>query len=424
MADISKITTPDGTTYDIKDATARNQSGVTGVKGSSETTYRTGNVDLSASDLGLFNQTAASGGTTTSLVTTGEKYTWNNKTSNTGTVTSVATGAGLTGGTITGTGTIKADLKSETKSTLEAASMGSTPSRQYAVGLDKNGDLSVNVPWTDNSTTYSIFEEGIDGLVPGPEPGQEDYVLYGDGTWDEPPDTHHTGYLRAGASGGTSNAATTSGNTYLNYVENGSNRSGVKLVPGNNMTITSDASGNVTFASSGGGTSYSAGTGLSLSGTTINHSNSVTAGTAGTSSATSGTGTLAVPYVTYDAQGHVTGSGTHTHTITNNVTGTGTSGYLTQWSGTNTVSSSGIKIVTGRTSQFTCAKENTTTAPASHSGFSSTPKVIGTFYNVSNTTNQLVLMITAQSATSTTFTIRNNGTAQRTGYVDWIAIGT
>ena len=64
-------------------------------------------------------------------------------------------------------------------------------------------------------------------------------------------------------------------------------------------------------------TTYSAGTGLSLSGTTFNHSNSVTAGTAGTSSNTSSTnGTLAVPYVTYDAQGHVTGSGTHTHTLT------------------------------------------------------------------------------------------------------------
>lgn len=57
-----------------------------------------------------------------------------------------------------------------------------------------------------------------------------------------------------------------------------------------------------------------AGSGLSKSGTTLNHTNSVTAGTAGTSSATSGS-TLAVPYVTYDAQGHITGSGTHTHTI-------------------------------------------------------------------------------------------------------------
>lgn len=64
-------------------------------------------------------------------------------------------------------------------------------------------------------------------------------------------------------------------------------------------------------------TTYSAGSGLALSGTTFNHSNSVTAGTAGQSSASSGRNTLAVPYVTYDAQGHVTAAGTHTHTINN-----------------------------------------------------------------------------------------------------------
>ena len=62
-------------------------------------------------------------------------------------------------------------------------------------------------------------------------------------------------------------------------------------------------------------TKYTAGTGLSLSGTTLNHASSITAGTAGTKSATSGA-TLAVPYVTYNASGHVTAAGTHTHTIT------------------------------------------------------------------------------------------------------------
>ena len=160
------------------------------------------------------NRAAASGGTQTSLCTTGEKYTWNNKLDDNptfteastraniasgeslatilgkikkffsdlktvafsgsyndltdqptipqGTVTSVATGAGLTGGTITGSGTIKADLKSETKSSLEAASMGSTSSRQYAVGLDKNGDLSVNVPWTDTKVTQTATSTSAD----------------------------------------------------------------------------------------------------------------------------------------------------------------------------------------------------------------------------------------------------------------------
>ena len=71
-------------------------------------------------------------------------------------------------------------------------------------------------------------------------------------------------------------------------------------------------------------TSVTAGTGLKI-GTatsggsitttgTINHINSVTAGTVGTSSVTSGK-TLAVPYITYDAQGHITATGTHTHTV-------------------------------------------------------------------------------------------------------------
>lgn len=73
-------------------------------------------------------------------------------------------------------------------------------------------------------------------------------------------------------------------------------------------------------------TTYTAGTGLTLSGTTINHSNAVTAGTIGSTSATSGA-TLAVPYATYDAQGHITAKGTHTHTVngidlTSAVTGT------------------------------------------------------------------------------------------------------
>lgn len=101
----------------------------------------------------LESKSAASGGTALSLVTTGEKATWNAKTTNTGTVRSVTAGAGLTGGISDGgsSGTVKANLKSETQSSLTAASMGSTSGRQYAVGLDANGNLSVNVPWTDGS---------------------------------------------------------------------------------------------------------------------------------------------------------------------------------------------------------------------------------------------------------------------------------
>ena len=74
------------------------------------------------------------------------------------------------------------------------------------------------------------------------------------------------------------------------------------------------------------------GTGLTFSqdatnGIILNHSNSVTAGTAGTSSATSGA-TLAVPYVTYDSEGHITTTGTHTHTINSLDTSAISSGTL------------------------------------------------------------------------------------------------
>ena len=62
---------------------------------------------ISATDTTYSSKTAASGGTDVSLVTTGEKYTWNNKTSNTGTVTSVAVKMNnTTKGTVTTSGTI------------------------------------------------------------------------------------------------------------------------------------------------------------------------------------------------------------------------------------------------------------------------------------------------------------------------------
>ena len=64
MADISKIKTADGTTYNIKDSTARANSGVTGVKGNAESSYRTGNVNLTAENVGAFEKRAYDSGTT------------------------------------------------------------------------------------------------------------------------------------------------------------------------------------------------------------------------------------------------------------------------------------------------------------------------------------------------------------------------
>ena len=60
-------------------------------------------------------------------------------------VTKVSTGAGLTGGNVTTTGTIKANLVSETKSTKTAtASFNTASPYANAVSLDKNGKLMVD----------------------------------------------------------------------------------------------------------------------------------------------------------------------------------------------------------------------------------------------------------------------------------------
>lgn len=54
MAEISKITLPNGITYDIKDTVARTNGKVSGVKGQSESSYRTGNVNLTADNIGAY----------------------------------------------------------------------------------------------------------------------------------------------------------------------------------------------------------------------------------------------------------------------------------------------------------------------------------------------------------------------------------
>ena len=78
-------------------------------------------------------------------------------------VTSVATGVGLTGGTITATGTVKAKLASETLLTNDAATPTEDANRIYAVRADKSGNLAVIVPWS-NSTSFTITANATDGL--------------------------------------------------------------------------------------------------------------------------------------------------------------------------------------------------------------------------------------------------------------------
>lgn len=80
-----------------------------------------------------------------------------------GTVTSVATGSGLTGGPVTSSGTIKANLISETALTNSASAATEVAGRVYPVALDKDGALAVNVPWTDTTYTAATETPLVDG---------------------------------------------------------------------------------------------------------------------------------------------------------------------------------------------------------------------------------------------------------------------
>lgn len=74
--------------------------------------------------------------------------------------------------------------------------------------------------------------------------------------------------------------------------------------------VTSITERTYTSVNTDNNTTYTAGTGLALNGTTFNHSNSVTAGTAsegGSARTLAFGGSFNIPSVTYDAQGHITG---------------------------------------------------------------------------------------------------------------------
>ena len=52
--------------------------------------------------------------------------------------------------------------------------------------------MYVNVPWTDTNTTYSAFAGEEEGLVPNGSSNDSSYFLNADGGWTIPPDTNTT----------------------------------------------------------------------------------------------------------------------------------------------------------------------------------------------------------------------------------------
>ena len=135
-------------------------------------------ITIAATDTTYSSKAAASGGTDVSLVTTGEKYTWNSKTSNTGTVTSVAaTGSGgitISGSPITSTGTLAIGLNLSTA--INGLSESTSPAQlnDYAVVQYAGG----------GTTTTTYHRRKLTNLI------------VGKAVADQNGDTIHTTYLK------------------------------------------------------------------------------------------------------------------------------------------------------------------------------------------------------------------------------------
>lgn len=87
-----------------------------------------------------------------------------------------------------------------TFSTLGLVKIGYPESgKNYPVELNSSGQMYVNVPWTDNNTTYGLATTGANGLLKQLS-GNTSQYMRGDGTWATPPNTT---YSLVGANGST-----------------------------------------------------------------------------------------------------------------------------------------------------------------------------------------------------------------------------
>lgn len=313
--------------------------------------------------------------------------------SDTNTNTTYSNGVGLA---LSGT-TFKTKLSSETS----LGTIGST-SKLYAVGVDANGNLCVNVPWTDTNTNttytagtaitltgtqFSISAANVSTMInllgEGTSPAeQDDYLvaqyangnalgnttyyrrkvknivnaanvkaalgtgsgtakyLREDGTWVQPPNTTYSAGKGLTLSSSTFKANLNS-ETSLGTIGTTSKLYAVGVDANNKLCVSVPWTDN--------NTTYSAGTGLSLSSTTFSLATSgVTAGTYGPSANVSGSNgqTISVPEITVDTYGRVTKVTNRTYTSVDTNTNTDTKvttsakttgqGYVTTCAGAGT----------------------------------------------------------------------------------------
>ena len=285
------------------------------------------------------SKAAASGGTAVSLCTTGEKYTWNNKLSSHQTIKQ----DGITGATIGRFGTCSTAAATAAKTvSITAGTFSLEAGAIVAVSFSNANTAGTPTLNVNSKGAKNIFVNGAQitssaaayGLLKGT------VLFIYDGTqwhlignyYDSGNTTYSagTGLSLSGTTFSLPNSGATAGTYGPTANVTGNNNATIKV-----PKITIDAQGRVTAiaeytftaVNTYVNTTYSAGTGLSLSGTTFSLGTSgATAGTYGPTADVTGTNgtTIKVPKITVDAYGRVTAITHYTYTSVNTDTNTDT----------------------------------------------------------------------------------------------------
>ena len=208
-----------------------------------------------------------------------------------------------TGPTVTGTAcTLDSDgiqgVSKATSSLLGGIKIGYTESgKNYPVELDSSGKAFVNVPWTDNNTTYNNATTSTAGLMSAADKTKLDSIATGANKYTHPSytsrtsglykitvdsmghvsaatavaksditalgipgsdtNTHYTTHLYVGTSTGSANATTSNGSTHLIVTDDSTVRNRIKITGSGATTVSSDNKGNITIKSTDTNTTYS-----------------------------------------------------------------------------------------------------------------------------------------------------------------------
>lgn len=237
---------------------------------------------------------------------------------------------------------IQNNLSIATSSKAGTVKPGTTSGKNYGVSVAADGAMTVSVPWTDNDHTSG---------VKGGNTTKGSNNVVSDVTIAQSTSDNHTTYtVTVSYSSITSNVTSrltgeniSGGGAYIKNFEDSTSNSKIWFKPGSNVSISyAGSSPNQYVQISATDTKYSAGTGIGFDGTTINHSNSVTAQTASKAR-----------YFKYDAQGHITGSGDiSTQTVVKSATFANNMKYAELKTNAEDINETWLKTVTGLTNSI------------------------------------------------------------------------